>query len=114
MVDTSLVHVSVAHRDRLYVSPWRAHERVQYILCDTLYFYTPSERTIEILWVASYAASSATIATKSIIAILCEIGYFALRRCGRLRTPLFSIFTNPGKIVQSVTDGAFEAPLSGF
>ena len=104
-VDSSLVHVSVAHWDRLYVSPWRAYERAQYILCDTLYFYIPSERTVEILWVASYAASSATIATKSIIAILCEIGYFADCVFSGVRTPLFPIFTNPAKIVQS---GKFE------
>ena len=100
------MHVSVAHRDRLYVSPWRAYERAQYILYDTLYFYIPSERTVEILWVASYAASSATIAAKSIIAFLCEIGYFANCVFSGVRTPLFLVFTNPGKIVQPVTVGA--------
>ena len=106
-VDTSLVHVSVAHRDRLYVSPWRAYERAQYILCDTLYFYIPSERTVEILWVASYAASSATIATKSIIAILCEIGYFANCACAALRRHAYPTFSDFHKSRQNCAVGYY-------
>ena len=94
-VDTSLVHVSVAHRDRLCVSPWRAHERAQYILYGTMYFYILSEPTCDFLWVASYDASSAAIATKSIIRVLCEIGFFANCVFSGVRTPLFLASKNP-------------------
>ena len=42
-----------------------------------MYLYIPLEATVESLRVASYDAGRALRATKSIIAFLCEIGYFA-------------------------------------
>ena len=65
-----------------------------------MYLYIPLEATVESLRVASYDAGRALRATKSIIAFLCEIGYFANCVFSGVRTPLFLVFTNPGKIVQ--------------
>ena len=67
-----------------------------------MYLYIPLEATVESLRVASYDAGRALRATKSIIAFLCEIGYFANCVFSGVRTPLFLVFTNPGKIVQPV------------
>ena len=55
-----------SHWYRLACSPWRAHERGPSILYDTMYLYALSEPTCDFLWVASYDASSAAIAPKSI------------------------------------------------
>ena len=64
--DRSLMLMSAAHMYRLACSPWRAHERGPSILYDTMYLYALSEPTCDFLWVASYDASSAAIAQKSI------------------------------------------------
>ena len=71
-----------------------------------MYFYILSELTCGFLWVASYDASSAAIATKSIIAFLCEMCqtllFLVLWDSGRHACAEYAFVTKSTKIVQPV------------